>query len=265
MVSRIKQLLDWQQLSSTQFADRIGVGRPVVSHILSERNKPSLEVVQRIIAAFPDLSLPWLLSGNGAMLAVEATAATEAPETITPPDAASFDPSPFSDSLASALPSFSALAPALVPAPAEAPLLALAAGPREVPIAAFAPLPELVARPQFAAQAAPPARYRAGKPPLPAAPEVAATPAAAPLPDPTKTPTPSPKTEAAPPIRPAPVAISAPHSAVEAPTAPLAEQPTQPLAANVAALTTSLVEPGKAIRRIVVFYRDGSFADYQPE
>jgi len=26
-----------------------------------------------------------------------------------------------------------------------------------------------------------------------------------------------------------------------------------------------LSEPGKAIRRIVIFYRDGSFADYQPE
>jgi DNA-binding XRE family transcriptional regulator len=68
MVTRIRQLLDTKQLTPTQFADFIGVGRPVMSHILSERNKPSLEVVQRIISAFPEVSLPWLLSGVGEML-----------------------------------------------------------------------------------------------------------------------------------------------------------------------------------------------------
>jgi len=68
MITRIRQLLDSKELSPTQFADLIGVGRPVVSHILSERNKPSLDVVQRIIGAFPEISLPWLLSGTGNML-----------------------------------------------------------------------------------------------------------------------------------------------------------------------------------------------------
>jgi hypothetical protein len=32
-----------------------------------------------------------------------------------------------------------------------------------------------------------------------------------------------------------------------------------------AALLPFLNDSGKAIRRIVIFYRDGSFADYQPE
>jgi hypothetical protein len=32
-----------------------------------------------------------------------------------------------------------------------------------------------------------------------------------------------------------------------------------------AAMLPFLAESGKAIRRIVIFYRDGSFADYQPE
>ena len=69
MITRIRELLEARQLSPTQFADLIGVGRPVISHILSERNKPSLEVVQKIIGAFPDISLPWLLAGTGPMLA----------------------------------------------------------------------------------------------------------------------------------------------------------------------------------------------------
>ena len=58
LVARIRELLEARQLSPTQFADVIGIGRPVVSHILSGRNKPSLEVVQKIITAFPDLALP---------------------------------------------------------------------------------------------------------------------------------------------------------------------------------------------------------------
>ncbi|WP_413775174.1 helix-turn-helix domain-containing protein [Hymenobacter weizhouensis] len=69
MVDRIRELLAARQLSPTQFADTIGVARPIISHILGGRNKPSLEVVQKIIAAFPDLSLPWLLNGAGSMFA----------------------------------------------------------------------------------------------------------------------------------------------------------------------------------------------------
>ncbi|MBB4601727.1 transcriptional regulator with XRE-family HTH domain [Hymenobacter luteus] len=76
---RIKELLLARQLSPTQFADTIGISRPIVSHILSGRNKPSLEVVQRTIAAFPELSLSWLLNGVGPMVAAAAQGAEEPP------------------------------------------------------------------------------------------------------------------------------------------------------------------------------------------
>lgn len=68
MVDRIRDLLNWHKLTPTQFADAIQVGRPIISHILSGRNKASLDVVQRIVAAFPEVALPWLLSGTGPML-----------------------------------------------------------------------------------------------------------------------------------------------------------------------------------------------------
>ena len=49
------------------FADEIGVQRSSISHILSERNKPSLELVQKLLTRFRDLNSDWLLFGIGKM------------------------------------------------------------------------------------------------------------------------------------------------------------------------------------------------------
>ncbi|MBK0403105.1 helix-turn-helix domain-containing protein [Adhaeribacter sp. BT258] len=68
MTDRLRKIATFFNLSPADFADLVGVSRPVISHIFSERNKPSLEVVQKIGAAFPDLNLEWLLFGNGEML-----------------------------------------------------------------------------------------------------------------------------------------------------------------------------------------------------
>ena len=57
--------MDYYQLSAAAFADTIHVGRSSISHILSGRNKPSLEFVMKIIDAFPEVELYWLLSGQG--------------------------------------------------------------------------------------------------------------------------------------------------------------------------------------------------------
>lgn len=65
MKERIQKLIDIEQLSPSKFADTIGVQRSSVSHILSGRNKPSLDVVQKILIKFPDLNSDWLLFGNG--------------------------------------------------------------------------------------------------------------------------------------------------------------------------------------------------------
>ena len=53
------------ELTSSQFADRTGIQRASVSHIISGRNKPSLEVMQKIYEAFPELDLKWLMTGVG--------------------------------------------------------------------------------------------------------------------------------------------------------------------------------------------------------
>jgi transcriptional regulator with XRE-family HTH domain len=48
-------------MSSSQFADVLGIPRSSISHILSGRNKPSLDVVQKILTAFPEVSAEDLL------------------------------------------------------------------------------------------------------------------------------------------------------------------------------------------------------------
>ena len=64
IVKRIRQILEEQQLSSSAFADNIGVQRSSISHVLSGRNKPSLEFILKIIRAFPSYSTDWLLFGK---------------------------------------------------------------------------------------------------------------------------------------------------------------------------------------------------------
>ena len=64
IVKRIAQLLEEQQLSSSSFADTIGVQRSSISHVLSGRNKPSLEFILKTVRAFPSYSTDWLLFGK---------------------------------------------------------------------------------------------------------------------------------------------------------------------------------------------------------
>ncbi|MCH1432445.1 MAG: helix-turn-helix transcriptional regulator [Flavobacteriaceae bacterium] len=56
--------METNQLSAAAFAEKIGVQRSSVSHILSKRNKPSLEFILKIHAAFEDAGLDWLLLEN---------------------------------------------------------------------------------------------------------------------------------------------------------------------------------------------------------
>lgn len=63
--SRLEKILDFYGLSAASFADRIDVGRSSISHILSGRNKPSLDFVMKVINQFPEVELYWLLNGKG--------------------------------------------------------------------------------------------------------------------------------------------------------------------------------------------------------
>ena len=67
MENRIQNIIEKYGLSSNTFAQEIDVNRSTISHILSGRNKPSIEVLQRILRRFPDVSASWLLLGQGSI------------------------------------------------------------------------------------------------------------------------------------------------------------------------------------------------------
>jgi len=68
MVDRIQLILKSKNLSSSQFADEIQVQRSSVSHILTGRNKPSLDFISKILTSYPELNSDWLLFGKGQMI-----------------------------------------------------------------------------------------------------------------------------------------------------------------------------------------------------
>lgn len=68
MIERIQKIIEIKGLSSSQFADEIQVQRSGVSHILSGRNKPSLDFILKVLSSYPDIDADWLLFGKGKMM-----------------------------------------------------------------------------------------------------------------------------------------------------------------------------------------------------
>lgn len=64
ITERLKKIMDEGGLTPAQMADRIGVQRSAISHILSGRNKPSLDFVLKVLESFPEVSSEWLLRGQ---------------------------------------------------------------------------------------------------------------------------------------------------------------------------------------------------------
>ncbi len=65
MEERLKLFLAMEGLSPSQFADKLGVQRSGVSHLLSGRNKPSFEFINKMLVAYPKLNPDWLIMGTG--------------------------------------------------------------------------------------------------------------------------------------------------------------------------------------------------------
>ena len=68
MKNRLKDFMTYKLLNAAEFADRIGVQRSNVSHILNGRNNPGAQFIEKLLNAFPELDAGWLLTGHGAML-----------------------------------------------------------------------------------------------------------------------------------------------------------------------------------------------------
>ncbi|GAA4296676.1 helix-turn-helix domain-containing protein [Aestuariibaculum suncheonense] len=90
---RLERVINFYGESASSFAEKIGVQRSSISHILSGRNKPSLEFVLKILSAYPEVELYWLLNGKGSFPAkketkpspLEKTPVESQPEVNAPP------------------------------------------------------------------------------------------------------------------------------------------------------------------------------------
>lgn len=64
-IKRLQKVIDYYGESASSFAEKIGVQRSSISHILSGRNKPSLDFILKVLTSFPEVDLYWLFNGNG--------------------------------------------------------------------------------------------------------------------------------------------------------------------------------------------------------
>ena len=62
---RLQIILDYYGVSATAFSEEINFNRSTISHLLSGRNKPSLEFVMKVLQKYPEVELYWLLNGKG--------------------------------------------------------------------------------------------------------------------------------------------------------------------------------------------------------
>ena len=65
IIERLQTLISHYGLTPSALADSIGVPRSSVSHLLSGRNKPSLDFVLKLVKTYPEVNLYWLLNGKG--------------------------------------------------------------------------------------------------------------------------------------------------------------------------------------------------------
>ncbi len=64
---RVLQVMDFTGVSKSQFAAALGISLPVLTHIASGRNKPSLDMIIRILQVYRHINVNWLLFGEGSI------------------------------------------------------------------------------------------------------------------------------------------------------------------------------------------------------
>ena len=62
---RLKKVMKFYDETASSFAEKIEVQRSSISHILSGRNKPSLDFVMKVLHSYPEVDLYWLMNGKG--------------------------------------------------------------------------------------------------------------------------------------------------------------------------------------------------------
>lgn len=69
MKDRIKQLMESQKMTQKEFASELCIAEGTLSSVFTGRTKPTNNIVSAIHERFPEVSIPWLMFGEGDMLA----------------------------------------------------------------------------------------------------------------------------------------------------------------------------------------------------
>lgn len=64
ILNRIKKLIEENNLNNSEFAEKIDIPKSSVTHLLSERNNPSLDLIIKISEAFDGISTDYLIFGS---------------------------------------------------------------------------------------------------------------------------------------------------------------------------------------------------------
>lgn len=60
---RVQLIIKVNNETPSSFADKIGIKRSNLSHVLSGRNNPSLDFLAKIITHYPKVNASWLITG----------------------------------------------------------------------------------------------------------------------------------------------------------------------------------------------------------
>ena len=83
LTDRIRYLMKVHQLTASAFAHEIGVQPSSVSHLLSGRNKPSLDFIQKVLKRFPKTDAGWLITGDRKVAEKSESGALEPKSSVT--------------------------------------------------------------------------------------------------------------------------------------------------------------------------------------
>ena len=72
MREKLLNLMKTEQLTASKLAELLGIQPSGISHILGGRNKPSFDLVQKILRRFPQVNPDWLLLDSEVMFRDEA-------------------------------------------------------------------------------------------------------------------------------------------------------------------------------------------------
>jgi len=77
--NRLQRILVYYSISATELSNQISFNRSTISHLLSGRNKPSLDFVMKVLQKFPEVELYWFLNGKGSFPSNKITPTSSSP------------------------------------------------------------------------------------------------------------------------------------------------------------------------------------------